>query len=96
MILTVPFLASVNAQDAEALLSATEHEIQCTPGVIDKTGIVKQELKSVAGRMLWKEMWGPFVQGRRWWWQEKDIIEECEQMRTCWEYSAIDAVREDS
>lgn len=54
----------------------------------------KQELKSVVGRMLWKEMWGSYVQSDRWWWEDDDIIEECERIGTCWEYAVIEAVKE--
>ena len=55
---------------------------------------VKQELKSVMGRMLWKEMWGSFVQGEKWWWEDENVIEECERMGTVWEYAVIEAVKE--
>ncbi|PVH88962.1 hypothetical protein DL98DRAFT_648271 [Cadophora sp. DSE1049] len=54
----------------------------------------KQELKSIVGRMLWKEMWGSYVQGDRWWWEDKSILEECERMGTVWEYAVIEAVKE--
>ncbi|EHK96955.1 hypothetical protein M7I_7279 [Glarea lozoyensis 74030] len=89
MILTVPFLASINTMEAEAILRDTNQGTG-----IDKTGIVKQELKSVVGRMLWKERWGGFVQAKRWWWEDEEIVGECERLRTCWEYSVIDAVKE--
>ena len=55
---------------------------------------VKQELKSVMGRLLWKEMWGSFVQGEKWWWEDQHVVEECERMGTVWEYSVIEAVKE--
>lgn len=61
---------------------------------VDKSAIVKQELKSVVGRMLWKEIWGSYVQADRWWWEDTSIIEECEKMGTCWEYAVIQAVKE--
>ncbi|KAH7360390.1 hypothetical protein BKA65DRAFT_183757 [Rhexocercosporidium sp. MPI-PUGE-AT-0058] len=54
----------------------------------------KQELKSIVGRMLWKEMWGTYVQGDKWWWEEERIVEECERMGTVWEYAVIEAVKE--
>jgi hypothetical protein len=55
---------------------------------------IKQELKSVVGRMLWKEMWGSFVQGEKWWWEDDSVVEECERMGTVWEYAVIEAVKE--
>jgi hypothetical protein len=55
---------------------------------------VKTELKSVMGRMLWKEMWGAFVEGERWWWEDDEVVEECVRMGTCWEYAVIEGVKE--
>jgi hypothetical protein len=54
----------------------------------------RAELKSVLGRMLWREMWGAYVEGRSWWWEDVGIVEECERMGTCWEYAVIEAVKE--
>ncbi|TVY32649.1 hypothetical protein LSUB1_G007787 [Lachnellula subtilissima] len=73
--LTVCFLASVNAKEAEDLF-------------------IDQESTSPIGRMLWKEIWGSYVQADRWWWEDANIIEECESMGTCWEYAVIEAVKE--
>lgn len=55
---------------------------------------LKRELKSVVGRMLWKEMWGSFVEGERWWWEVEEIVEECGLLGTRWEYAVIEGVRE--
>lgn len=55
--------------------------------------LIKQELKSVVGRMLWKEMWGPYVQGEKWWWEDESVVDECERMGTVWEYAVIEAVK---
>ncbi|KAL2074556.1 hypothetical protein VTL71DRAFT_8334 [Oculimacula yallundae] len=55
---------------------------------------IKQELKSIVGRMLWREMWGSYVQGEKWWWEDERIVEECERMGTMWEYAVIEAVKE--
>ncbi|TQN74697.1 hypothetical protein CSHISOI_00740 [Colletotrichum shisoi] len=54
---------------------------------------IKQELRSMVGRMLWKEVWGQFVTADRWWWEHPDIVAECEQVKTAWEYSIIEAVK---
>ncbi|CAD6500832.1 BgTH12-06537 [Blumeria graminis f. sp. triticale] len=56
---------------------------------------IKLELKCIVGRMLWKEIWGGFVQAQKWWWEEEEILEECERLGTCWEYAVIEAVKED-
>ncbi|KAF8853647.1 hypothetical protein BDZ45DRAFT_598261 [Acephala macrosclerotiorum] len=63
------------------------------PSVAWEDGRVKQELKSVVGRMLWKEIWGSFVVGEKWWWDDESVVDECERMGTVWEYAVIDAVK---
>lgn len=55
---------------------------------------IRQELKSQVGRMLWKEMWGGFVEGDKWWWEDEQVLDECEKMGTGWEYAVIAAVKE--
>ncbi|KAF5520548.1 hypothetical protein CGCA056_v008575 [Colletotrichum aenigma] len=55
---------------------------------------IKQELRSLVGRMLWKEVWGQFITADRWWWEHPDIAEECDQLKTSWEYSIIEAVKD--
>ena len=54
----------------------------------------RQELKSVVGRMLWREMWGGYVVGEKWWWDDESVVEECERMGTFWEYAVIEGVKE--
>lgn len=90
--MNVCFLASVNAKEAEELIINPQEAT--STDVVDRREILKQELKSVVGRMLWKDVWGSYVQADRWWWEDESIIEECEEMRTCWEYAVIEAVKE--
>lgn len=54
----------------------------------------RQQLKTQVGRMLWKEMWGGFVEGEKWWWEDEVVVEECERLKTGWEYAVIAAVKE--
>lgn len=56
---------------------------------------LKAELRSVIGRMLWMEVWGRHVKAEKWWWEDPDIVKECIQLNTFWEYRVIEAVRED-
>jgi hypothetical protein len=63
-------------------------------GVKEESG-VRTELRCLVMRMLWQEVWGNFVHADRWWWEEDDIIEECIELGTYWEYSHIVAVKED-
>lgn len=53
-----------------------------------------RELRTVVGRMLWREVWGPFVGADRWWWEIPKIVDECLKMETYWEYSVIAACKE--
>ncbi|KAK2058126.1 hypothetical protein LY76DRAFT_67978 [Colletotrichum caudatum] len=54
---------------------------------------VKQELRTMVGRMLWREVWGQFITADKWWWEQPEIVAECEQLKTAWEYSIIEAVK---
>jgi hypothetical protein len=90
-IANVRFLASVmHDTDGFSMIDGEGQE----QGVVSAE-CTKQELKSMVGRMLWKEMWGPFVEGDKWWWEDALVVEECEKVGTCWEYAVIEAVREE-
>lgn len=55
---------------------------------------IRTELRGEVGRMLWREVWGVYVEADRWWWDEPECVEECLQLGTHWEYSIIEAVKE--
>ncbi|KAK7750622.1 hypothetical protein SLS62_007469 [Diatrype stigma] len=55
---------------------------------------VKEELCSLVTRMLWKEVWGSFVRAKSWWYDEEDILQECRENGTYWQYSHIVAVKD--
>ncbi|PMD34380.1 hypothetical protein L207DRAFT_437301 [Hyaloscypha variabilis F] len=65
-----------------------------TVGGEEEAERTRQELKSVVGRMLWREMWGGYVVGEKWWWDDESVVEECERMGTFWEYAVIEGVKE--
>lgn len=94
-ILPVQFLACYSASVAPTA-SSEDNDIDNGLQVMGEQpeDNTKQELKSVIGRMLWKEMWGPFVQAENWWWEDEGVVEECKRMRTCWEYAIIEAVKQ--
>ncbi|XXH00438.1 hypothetical protein Hte_006783 [Hypoxylon texense] len=54
---------------------------------------VQRELRCLTARMLWREIWGNDVHAKRWWWEEEDIIQECIEKGTQWQYSHIVAVK---
>jgi hypothetical protein len=60
----------------------------------ERANSTRNELESVIGRMLWKEIWGPHVIENKWWWEDKEIVEECERLRTVWEFAVIEAAKE--
>jgi hypothetical protein len=53
------------------------------------------ELTVLVGRMLWKEIWGGFVEGERWWWDDGEVLKECEMLGTRWECVFVEAVKRD-
>ncbi|KAI1462449.1 hypothetical protein F4805DRAFT_474387 [Annulohypoxylon moriforme] len=57
------------------------------------TTAVESELRCLIARMLWQEIWGKFVHADRWWWEEEDIVQECIERGTYWQYSHIVAVK---
>lgn len=55
---------------------------------------IKKGLRTTVGRMLWQEIWGPFVTtGDKWWWEVPEIVDECVERGTYWEYSIIAACK---
>ncbi|KAI1365934.1 hypothetical protein F5Y08DRAFT_161624 [Xylaria arbuscula] len=56
---------------------------------------LKSELRCLSNRMLWQEIWGGFVQASHWWWEDREIVEECLSLGTHWQCSHIIAVKED-
>ncbi|KAI1124807.1 hypothetical protein F5Y10DRAFT_284761 [Nemania abortiva] len=56
---------------------------------------MKIELRCLVNRLLWQEVWGRFVTASRWWWEEEEIVQECIELGTYWQYSHIIAVKGD-
>jgi hypothetical protein len=56
---------------------------------------VNKELRCLMIRLLWQEVWGRFVKATQWWWDDEDIVQECVELGTHWQYSHIVAVRGD-
>lgn len=55
---------------------------------------VKAEVRSIIGRLLWMEVWGSFVTGDKWWWEDEGCVNECLQLGTVWEYHMVDGVKQ--
>ena len=54
---------------------------------------LRKRLRSTVGRMLWTEVWGGYVTGMKWWWEDPACVQECVGLKTYWEYNLIEAVR---
>jgi len=58
---------------------------------------VNKELSTLIGREMWREVWGSFVDDvpgeSRWWWEDRDIVQECLERKTVLECRAIYAYR---
>jgi len=77
-----------------ASVSSHAQSVNSSQGSIEEDEEMTQQLKSQTGRMLWKEMWGGFVEGEKWWWEDELVLRECEALGTGWEYAVITAVKE--
>ncbi|KAM0558192.1 hypothetical protein ACHAPJ_004876 [Fusarium lateritium] len=56
---------------------------------------VKAEVRSIIGRLLWMEVWGSFVTGNKWWWEDEGCVNECLQLGTVWDYHIIEGVKQE-
>ncbi|KAM0495283.1 hypothetical protein ACHAP8_008129 [Fusarium lateritium] len=56
---------------------------------------VKAEVRSIVGRLLWMEVWGNFVTGEKWWWEDEGCVNECLQLGTVWDYHIIDGIKQE-
>ncbi|KAF4949482.1 hypothetical protein FSARC_13466 [Fusarium sarcochroum] len=55
---------------------------------------LKQELRNLVGRMLWMEVWREYIIADYWWWEDPEILQECIELNTTWEWRLIEAVKE--
>ncbi|RMJ14507.1 hypothetical protein BHE90_007453 [Fusarium euwallaceae] len=55
---------------------------------------VKAELRCLVGRMLWMEVWGDYVLGDTWWWEDEECVRECLELGTFWEYKMIEGFKD--
>lgn len=57
--------------------------------VVEAGDKVAMELEVEVGQRLWWMVWGRFVQGGVRWWDDEEIVKECERMGTIWEVLEI-------
>ena len=73
----------VREQDPDPIIRKTMNE-----------KLVKAELCTLVGRMLWMEVWGKYVTAETWWWDDELCIKECIELGTFWEYRRIEGVKQ--
>lgn len=58
---------------------------------------IGQELSTVIGQSMWKEIWGDFVDDApgesKWWWEDESIVEECLRRQTMFECRTLFAYK---
>lgn len=58
---------------------------------------VDDELATIIGRALWRDIWGSFVEESpdepKWWWEDKEIMDECVNRQTVLECRTIFAYK---
>ncbi|KAK3059620.1 hypothetical protein LTS18_010422, partial [Coniosporium uncinatum] len=63
---------------------------------------VDAQVAMLVGRALWWDVWGGFVEdeddeggaGRCGWWEDEEVVRECEELGTAWEVGTLFAVKE--
>ncbi|KAM0551232.1 hypothetical protein ACHAPJ_008577 [Fusarium lateritium] len=84
MIQTIPFFA----------IPLENHQLQYVKdGHLSEEGL-KHELRNLVGRMLWMEVWREYIIADYWWWEDPEILQECMELNTTWEWRLIEAVKE--
>lgn len=55
----------------------------------------KAQVRTLVGRLVWMETWGSLIepQPTKWWWEDKNCVDECLLLGTFWEMQQIEAVR---
>lgn len=79
------FRVEGNCQVRQFLGTKTNDQEQ----IVEAGDRVAIELEVEVGRRLWWMVWGPFVQERVRWWDDEEIVKECERMGTVWEFLEI-------
>lgn len=97
------WLADARLRGDGSVITKVKFKAVCQPDEVGKNNAegsngkrVEAELRSAVGRKLWQEVWGNFVLGAAWWWDDPSCVEECLRLGTYFEYSLIEAVKDSS
>ncbi|KAL5120254.1 hypothetical protein ACEQ8H_001812 [Pleosporales sp. CAS-2024a] len=84
--------AGFDLSDADGNTSVT---LPCA--VDDSSATVDAKLSAVVGRAMWRDAWGSFIDSTagesRWWWDEENIVQECLERQTNFQFRVIFAYR---
>ncbi|KAK4453141.1 hypothetical protein QBC34DRAFT_217652 [Podospora aff. communis PSN243] len=86
------WLADARLRANGSVISRVKCELVCKTG--QDGASAEAQLRSTVGRKLWQEVWGSFVHGTTWWWDDPECIAECIELGTHFEYSLIEAVKD--
>jgi hypothetical protein len=78
--------------------STMMHTLRLPTAFDPQSGTVHDELSTLVGRALWKDIWGGFVEERpgepRWWWEDEEVKNECLERKTVFECATLFAFKE--
>ncbi|RFU76946.1 hypothetical protein TARUN_5294 [Trichoderma arundinaceum] len=74
--------------------SVTSQDPDSTKDTAQAENEAKAKVRSLVGRVLWVEVWGPYVTCSKWWWDDPACVAECLELGTFWEYHAVKGVKE--
>ncbi|KAK0626468.1 hypothetical protein B0T14DRAFT_562374 [Immersiella caudata] len=86
------WLADARLRANGSVISRVKCDLVCKTGPDGASA--EAQLRSTVGRKLWQEVWGGFVHGASWWWDDPGCLEECRELGTHFEYSLIEAVKD--
>ncbi|KAF4459159.1 hypothetical protein FALBO_14089 [Fusarium albosuccineum] len=71
-----------------------QHQMSLVENSFPSEEAIKQELRNLVGRMLWMEVWAEYIDTDTWWWEDADIIAECNKLQTTWEWRIMTAYKD--
>ncbi|KAH6603309.1 hypothetical protein Trco_008084 [Trichoderma cornu-damae] len=74
--------------------SATNREPDAAKDILQTENEAKAQVRSLVGRMLWVQVWGPYVTSNKWWWDDPECVAECLELGTFWEYHTVKGIKE--
>jgi hypothetical protein len=81
----------------EMIASGKEQNVMLPCAFDPDSSDIDKELSTIIGRAFWKDIWGNFIDGApdepKWWWDDKEILQECLKRHTVFECRTIFAYK---